>query len=172
MNDIENDRGNDSDVGCVTVKHEHTGWDQRTSNSSSACQRVNFNGDGPCNYQRLAALLLGCLQVADPDTFCFKVRVTGGVSSVTPLNQLSSLGSTAFTVLGTFSVKFLFFPPSVPISFLWDIWLCLYLTAQSNLHIPTLPILTFLPLTSTQVLWIFAQTNPPGIVTVFERPYG
>jgi hypothetical protein len=42
----------------------------------------------------------------DPDTFCFEVRPTGGVNSVTLLTQLPPLGSVLFERLGTTSTKY------------------------------------------------------------------
>ena len=43
---------------------------------------------------------------------------------------------------------------------------------QSSIHIPTLPTLTLLPLTCTQVLWFLAQTNPHSHSCVSNRFLG
>jgi hypothetical protein len=62
-----------------------------------------FNGTGPSNYQRLAALFDGMFVGTDPDTFSFEDSAKRGVNSVTPLPPLAS---GAFAALGIMSTKY------------------------------------------------------------------
>ena len=108
INDREDDRSEDSHIGCVSVQSPNgpngtnTHWVKSEDlpklhhileNEFQRCQTLQQ----PKVSNTSSGISLG----TDSDMYKYKTMSSGSVSSITPLSQLTPLDSATLTVLGT-----------------------------------------------------------------------